>query len=221
MSDSAAPFLFSGWSDPPDPTAVYTGDNLLAQRPDVYKAVVACLGQGMGIREIKRRLGVHHRTIQAVAIREGQTIDTLRRELGARALGLAGLAMEALEDKVLSGSVKAGELAMAIGVLVDKGQLLSGGATGRVEKLDRVAIERELEAIVLETDEITTGLSGGNSALLAAGQGQNPVSVDQFEDLGQVPLVAQDDFKSDVSGSPSIEAQACATTLDTEREGFE
>ena len=164
-----APFLFFGMDDQDDSrVGVSTGERLHDQHPEVYQSVVTMLGQGSAIREIKRRLGVHHRTIQAVAIREGQTIDTMRRELGARSLGVAGLALEALEERIINGGVKPAELSMAVGILVDKGQLLTGGATGRVEKIERHQVEREIDAFLGEVETIEgeiipdTGLSGSD-----------------------------------------------------------
>ncbi|MEI6035244.1 MAG: hypothetical protein WCS65_13320, partial [Verrucomicrobiae bacterium] len=168
-SSAARPFLFLEMDEQEDSrTGASTGERLHDQHPDVYQRVVAMLGQGAAVREIKRQLGVHHRTIRAVAIREGQTIDTMRRELGARSLGVAGLALEALEDRIIGGSVKPAELSMAIGILVDKGQLLTGGATGRVEKIERHQVEREIDAMLVEVETIEaeiitdTGLSGQN-----------------------------------------------------------
>lgn len=160
----AAPFLFSdlqeSQNDPTAPGTVFTGERLATQRPEIYREVVTYLGQGMGIREICRRLRVHHRTVQAVSIREGQTIDTMRRELGARALGLAGLAMERLEEQITGGTIKPGELAMTVGILVDKGQVLTGGVTGRVERIERHHVEKELEAFLAEVETVEiTGLS--------------------------------------------------------------
>ncbi len=155
-----APFLFFGMADEQEDSriGVSTGERLHAQHPDVYQRVVHLLGQGAGVREIKRQLGVHHRTIQAVAIREGQTIDTMRRELGARALGVASLAIEALEERIISGGVKPAELSMAAGILIDKGQLLTGGATGRVEKIERHQVEREIDDILDEVETIEAEL---------------------------------------------------------------
>jgi DNA-binding NarL/FixJ family response regulator len=70
-------FLFSDMEEeinnPHAPGTVFTGERLKANRPDVYQGIVSMLGQGVGVREISRRLRVHHRTVQAVSMREGQT----------------------------------------------------------------------------------------------------------------------------------------------------
>lgn len=172
---AAAPFLFLGFEDQNDSRiGVSTGERLHSQHPDVYQRVVSMLGQGAAVREIKRQLGVHHRTIQAVSIREGATIDTLRRELGARSLGVAGLALEALEERIIGGGVKPAELSMAVGILIDKGQLLTGGATGRVERIERHQVEREIDAFLDDVETIEgeivpdTGLSGSDNLQIEA-----------------------------------------------------
>jgi len=129
-------------------TGVSTGERLLRDRPELYRIAVQLLGQGTGIREIKRLTGLHHRTIEAVMLREGSTIDTHRKELGARALKVAALGVELLEEKIAAGDIKAGELSMAVGILIDKGQVLTGGVTARVEKIEQSQVAAGLERIL-------------------------------------------------------------------------
>jgi hypothetical protein len=171
--ETAAPFLFSGMVESDDPrTGISTGERLRSAWPEVYNAVVALLGQGAGVREIKRRLGVHHRTIRAVAIHEGQTIDTMRKELGSHALSVAAIALESLEEKIMADKVKPGELSFAITTLIDKGQVLTGGVTGRVERIERTQVEREITDILAEVETIEdTGFCGGNVLPIGAGSG--------------------------------------------------
>jgi hypothetical protein len=208
MSDASPTppfFLFSDMKDSDeDPrVGVSTGERLMAQAPDVYQQIVRLLGQGTGVREIKRLTGCHHRTIQAVSIREGQTIDTMRKELGARALGVASLALESLEEKIMAGSVKPGELAMTVGILVDKGQLLTGGATGRVERVETHQVSKDLDAALSEVETIDaelvtdTGLSGSGNL--------------QIEALGSGPDLGGSDSESDVFGPAAMVSGAGAT----------
>jgi hypothetical protein len=131
-------------------TGASTGDRLISQRPDLYRITVQLLGQGTGIREIKRLTGLHHRTIEAVMIREGNTIDTHRKELGARALKVAAMGVERLEEIIADGNIKPGELSMAVGILIDKGQVLTGGVTARVEKIEQSQVAAGLERMLDE-----------------------------------------------------------------------
>ena len=151
---TAAPFLFFEGDMTVEKvgaahfTGVSTGERLIRDRPDVYKSIVYLLSQGTGIREIKRITGVHHRTIEAVMVREGQTIDTARKELGARALRVAAMGVERLEEIIADGNIKPGELSMAVGILTDKAQLLTGGVTSRVEKVESAQVAAGLEALL-------------------------------------------------------------------------
>lgn len=147
-------------------TGASTGERLMSQRPDLYRITVQLLGQGTGVREIKRLTGLHHRTIEAVMIREGSTIDTHRKLLGARALKVAALGVERLEEIIADGSIKPGELSMAVGILIDKGQVLTGGVTARVEKVEQsqvaAGLERMLDDLPVIDAEIVEEVSGIN-----------------------------------------------------------
>lgn len=178
MSEPGPGFLFFPGFAPesstsPWATGASTGERLKAQRPELYRVVVGLLGQGHSIRSIKALTGVHHRTIEAVRIAEGQTIDTLRKELGARALHVASLAVERIEEQVATGTAKLGELAVAVGVLVDKGQVLTGGVTGRVERIQASEVSKEVETFI-ESLPVATGFDGGKAAqkVLDAGPDQ-------------------------------------------------
>jgi hypothetical protein len=129
-------------------TGASTGERLLSHRPDLYRITVQLLGQGTGIREIKRLTGLHHRTIEAVMTREGSTIDTHRKELGARALKVAAMGVERLEEIIADGAIKPGELSMTVGILIDKGQVLTGGVTARVEKVEQSQVAAGLERML-------------------------------------------------------------------------
>ena len=177
MPDPAAPFLFlvdelsAENVGHPYQTGISTGERLQAQRPDIFHACVSLLKLGAGVREIKRITGLHHRTIEAVKLDQGSSIDTARKELGARALMVAGLGLERLEEVIADGSIKPGELAMTVGILIDKGQILTGGVTARVETVQKHQVAEGLAAMVdalpmADATEIVsgTGLSGGNAS---------------------------------------------------------
>jgi hypothetical protein len=173
-----------------------TGEGLFQRDRRLYSMVVHLLGQDAPIREIKRLTGLHHRTIMAVREREGETIDTLRKSLGRRALRTAALAVEALEEKIISGTIKAGELAMTAGILIDKGQVLTGGVTARTEAIRPESVEDTLRAAlealpsadarVIE-GPANTGIGGGNLAAIGAGlvgiEGAGSGSDEASEDL--------------------------------------
>jgi hypothetical protein len=129
-------------------------------------------------------------------IREGSTIDTHRKELGARALKVAALGVERLEEIIADGSIKPGELSMAVGILIDKGQVLTGGVTARVEKVEQsqvaAGLERMLDDLPVIDAEIVEEVSGIN---LVAGN-MDPIAVLPAPDpdawIEQIAQVSED-----------------------------
>jgi hypothetical protein len=208
-------------------TGASTGERLLSQRPDLYRITVQLLGQGTGIREIKRLTGLHHRTIEAVMIREGSTIDTHRKELGARALKVAAMGVERLEEIIADGAIKPGELSMAVGILIDKGQVLTGGVTARVEKVEQsqvaAGLERMLDdlpvidAELVEDAEINPG--GGNTQPIAALPAPDPAAgpVCEIEPV-QFDIHAPSDGQSDVSPAAISVGSETATSPATSQQ---
>ncbi len=190
----AAPLLFSDaeilqkYIGPSDGEGIYSAERLFEQRRDVYEIVVRMLGQDMPIRRIMRTCLVHNRTIEAVAAAEGESIDTLRKGLGARLLKAGRLAVESLEDDITHDRLKPGEKAFAISVLADKGQLLSGGATMRLEPVRTSNVQADLEEFLgslKRADARETGFAGGEGGALAAGDSAGAVVVEVPLEMGE------------------------------------
>lgn len=140
---ASAPFLFSQAemgleyiedNDGAMRKGEYTAERLWHTRPEVYVEITRLLAdKTISARQIKRQCKVHHLTITAIKVREGETIDTLRLGLGAKAMRLAAYTLETIEELLATGKFKPGELAFLFSALADKGQLLTGGATSRPE----------------------------------------------------------------------------------------
>jgi len=122
----------------------FTGDRLFAQKPEIYRGVVALLARGWGAQKIADTLKVSKNTVKAVRTREGQTIESVKARLSGEGFDLAGDALEAAKlivEEVMSDPYKrrkltvkdAKDLAIVAGVAVQNGQLLSGAPTSRVE----------------------------------------------------------------------------------------
>jgi hypothetical protein len=145
----------------------YTADRLHDQRPAVYAAVVRLLAEGWSARRITELLGCHPYTIAAVREREAPAIETQKETLGRRALAAARLAvdslLDALNDPETADDIGARDRALIAGILVDKAQLLLGGATSRVEHVDAVPAIEDYERWVraLPVTPESTGLEGG------------------------------------------------------------
>ena len=109
----------------------YTAERLFSQEPDKYRTIVAMLAAGRGIRAIKRSCRVHHDTIHAVAQREHVSIDTLKTRIVADIEAAIQVGAERAVE--VMETIKPEQLMVGLGILIDKYQLLTGGATVRVE----------------------------------------------------------------------------------------
>ena len=160
---SAAPFLFSedeiGF-EKLEATGEFTGERLLARRPEVYRAVVRMAAEGQSISATARALSVSRNTVAAVREREGISIEQEKKELLRDVRRAARLSVERAIELVPSIN-SAKDAAIVAAVMVDKMQLLSGEATSRVEKVEvnQDKLAEMLAALpVLEAEVVDTGL---------------------------------------------------------------
>ena len=165
-ASAAAPFLFSEAEiglEKLEAGGEFTGERLLTRRPDAYRAVVRMAAEGLSISATARALGVSRNTVAAVREREGFTIEQDKKELLRDVRRAARLSVErAIELIPTINSAK--DAAIVAAVMVDKGQLLAGEATSRVERVDASEDKlREMLAAlpVLEAEVLQTGLTEG------------------------------------------------------------
>jgi hypothetical protein len=153
----------------------FTGERLFSQRPDIYRAVVELLGQGVGVRQISRTLRVSHNTIAAVRHREGATVDTLKEQTIATLARFVGAASERLLEEVQT--IKLESLPVALGIAAEKLLLLSGQATQRIAHVDEAPQvpafaawlqEKKADAVEIESETVSMGFSGGVRAQRAS-----------------------------------------------------
>jgi len=160
-----------------DPAAQghYSAERLFSSRPEIYREIVDQLAQGCSRRSIKFRCKVHHYTIDAVEERESSTIDTLKKAFSRKCYQGGNRILESLLDDVDQNRLKPEAKAFALTTLVNTGQLLSGGATARVEKIEKVSIDLQLrealddlpliDAEIVEIDPQINLAPGNESAL--------------------------------------------------------
>lgn len=137
----AAPFLFSeeaisaitSAATEMSASEAYTAEELQTKWPEVYQEIVRLRALNVSKRAIQRLFNLHFYTVSAVCDQQSEPIEALRLKLGRKALQLGALIMDSLEGDVISGKLKPGEKAFAINTLITQGQVLSGGATSRVE----------------------------------------------------------------------------------------
>ena len=135
---ASAPFLFSAedlGADKLEATGEFTGERLLARKPEVYRAVVRMAAEGQSISATARALSVSRNTVAAVREREGISIEQEKKELLRDVRRAARLSVERAIELVPSIN-SAKDAAIVAAVMVDKMQLLSGEATSRIERVD-------------------------------------------------------------------------------------
>ena len=212
---SAAPFLFSEQEigfEKLEAAGEFTGERLLARRPEAYRAVVSMAAEGLSISATARALSVSRNTVTAVREREGISIEQEKKELLRDVRRAARLSVERAIELVPSIN-SAKDAAIVAAVMVDKMQLLSGEATARIEKVE-VSQDKLSEMLaslpVLEAEVLpVTGLHGsesGQKGLPGVGAGSGSGSV--------AGLVS--DLQSEVLGAFVDRMQSVGTTSGTE-----
>ena len=136
--ESAAPFLFAEaeiGAEKLEATGEFSGERLLARRPEVYRAICRMSAEGLSMSAMARALGVSRNTVAAVQDREQFPIEQQKKELLKNVRTAARLSVERVVELVPSIN-NAKDAAIVAAVMVDKLQLLSGEATSRVEKVE-------------------------------------------------------------------------------------
>jgi hypothetical protein len=168
-ADAAAPFLFNFEelsAEKLEGIGEFTGERLLARRPDAYQAIIRMSAEGLSISAQARALGVSRNTVCAVRDREGFSIEQDKKDLLRDVRRAARLSVERAIELVPTIQ-NAKDAAIVAAVMVDKMQLLSGEATARVERVE-VSQDKLSEMLaslpVLEAEVVpVTGPHGSGS----------------------------------------------------------
>lgn len=143
----------------------FTGERLFVQDPEKYQFIVSLLAERVGILRIAKLLKVSPGTVTAVRDRESVSIGIEKEGLArlchqGAVLALEGV-IEDLSDPARRKKVSTRDKAVTGAVLIDKGQLLSGEATMRMEVVEITAPEHEVFNNYLKSlKDAKTGLSG-------------------------------------------------------------
>ena len=135
---AASPFLFNFEelsAEKLEGVGEFTGERLLARRPDAYQAIIRMSAEGLSISAQARALGVSRNTVCAVRDREGFSIEQDKKDLLRDVRRAARLSVERAIELV-PGIQSAKDAAIVAAVMIDKMQLLSGEATARVERVE-------------------------------------------------------------------------------------
>ncbi len=109
----------------------FTAERLMESRPTIYRAIVDGLGQGLGVRQLCRAYRVSHHTVAAVMARESSAVATVKERTVSVLRTFGRLAADRLLDEV--DQIPIQSLPIALGIAVEKAELLAGGATSRIE----------------------------------------------------------------------------------------
>lgn len=168
----------------------FTGERLHARDPDRYRAIVAALAEGIGIRAIARAYRVSVNTVRAIRFRESGPIDTDKKEISTRLRQFARMASDRLVEEI--DEIPIDKLPLATAIVIDKVQLLDGEATSITgtagPTVDAAKFNEwiqnlpEAEAVeVPETglrvgEKLQSGAGLGEPAQLPAGSSLEPVT---------------------------------------------
>lgn len=174
--ESAAPSLFlvdsqEEGTENMERRGEFTAERLMESRPTIYRALVDGLGQGLGVRQLCRAYRVSHHTVAAVMARESVAVATLKERTVSVLRTFGRLAADRLLDEV--DQIPIQSLPIALGIAVEKAELLSGGATSRIEHADSGPTHedylRMISGKVIEAELVpATGFEGEESAQKSA-----------------------------------------------------
>ncbi len=115
---------------------IYTGARFFAKNPKAYRAIIK-LSAAYPPCEIADLLEVSEHTVNAVQVREAASVAERKEDLATRCLRGARLSVEEiihrLSDPEERKRIPANVLGPWAGILAEKHELLTGGATARVE----------------------------------------------------------------------------------------
>jgi transcriptional regulator with XRE-family HTH domain len=211
--ESAAPFLFAEaeiGAEKLEAAGEFSGERLLARRPEVYRAICRMSAEGLSMSAMARALGVSRNTVAAVQDREQFPIEQQKKELLKNVRTAARLSVERVVELVPSIN-NAKDAAIVAAVMVDKLQLLSGEATARVERVEvnQDKLSEMLASLpVLEAEVVPTGLHGSGS-----GQ-KGPDGSGGLDGTGSAAGLVSD-LQSEVLGAFVDRIQGAGTTSGT------
>ena len=185
----------------------FTGERLWKCHPETYQHIVSMCAERIGVNQIARLLRVSVNTVMSVQRREGVPIEARKRELSELCHSGAALALEGvvedLADPTRRAKIGTRDKSVVAAVLIDKGQLLAGEATSRLEishisEPDHDSYNRYIDSL---RSAAGTGLAGENRGQKGAAAA---AAAGPAVDLGIVEVPAERagvDSESDVKQS--------------------
>lgn len=158
----------------------FTGERLFKSKPEIYRSIVSAYSEGLSIRQCARAFAVSTNTVMAVLARERATIETGERKTVASLKLFGRLAAERLLDEV--DKIPLQSLPVAMGIAIDKAQLLGGEATARVEhvvpKGGHDAFNRVVDLLPEDVQEMGLSQRESGQKSAAALPGAAPLAIE-------------------------------------------
>ena len=125
------------------------GNLLYKTDPEKYGRIASMLSEGGPIGRIANLLGTSPHMVRAVQVREGGTIATAKQYVAEILMTTNMVAAEKLLEYVVNDEIPAATLPIALGIMIDKMQTLSGEAT-QVIQVKREMTVSEFNTMIKE-----------------------------------------------------------------------
>lgn len=143
----------------------FTGARLFAKKPELYKSIIALSAEGLGVLRIGRLLHVSPNTVLAVRAREPVAVDIERKRLAGLSREAARMCVEGilemLADPKQVAKMSIRDKGIVAGILTEKSELLTGGATARLETQGHTASVDIVEYLRWIKDEYASRIGSG------------------------------------------------------------
>lgn len=183
---------------------------LLDKNEGKRNAVVEALAQGMAIRSIAKAYEISVNTVLTAKRRFGAQIETEKQRLGRDCFDVARMAVERMRDEI--EFMPRQSLPIIAGIMSEKGLLLTGAPTARIEHIGGPSVASVADYIASLPSAVPVDTLGNSAqkgsvvnvpslALSVASDRESPVQPSSSEgSAGNGQIMVQSDTKKD--GAP-------------------
>lgn len=120
--------------------------NLSRTAADLVDRIASLRARSCSVRFVCNTLNVSAHTVLEVERRHPQLVATHKERLATKCEQVAGLLVEAIEEKAIAGELKVGEMGLNAGILLTKaGELRGGAAAAARASEDVLSVETYLD----------------------------------------------------------------------------
>jgi len=122
-------------------------------RPHVLSLALNMLRENLGIRQTAKACNLDTRTVTAIREEYKDSLPDLRDQAATSCRSLATQTLERMQEKIDADAVPVNLLPIYTGILLEKAELLSGGATQRVEEVKPQDDYKDLKDILSQMNK--------------------------------------------------------------------